>query len=170
MSIDTMTNEQLRELLRIYAHNWLADDGAWFQAVERRRGMDEAMAVDVDAWRVFTVAEARRLKAFLKLPELGGLEGLSAALSLRFYARINRDEIAIDGNALTYRMTDCYVQRARERKGLPWHPCKAVGVVEYGEFARTIDRRISCECLSCFPDIRDESCCCAWRFTLNTED
>ncbi|WP_259299238.1 DUF6125 family protein [Eggerthella lenta] len=33
-------------------------------------------------------------------------------------------------------------------------------------FAESIDDRISCECLSCFPDMTDDSCNCAWKFTL----
>ena len=32
--------------------------------------------------------------------------------------------------------------------------------------AESIDDRISCECLSCFPDMTDDSCNCAWKFTL----
>ena len=34
------------------------------------------------------------------------------------------------------------------------------------EFARVIDPRIRCECVSCYPEITDETCCCAWKFTL----
>ncbi|MEG0324869.1 MAG: DUF6125 family protein [Raoultibacter sp.] len=37
---------------------------------------------------------------------------------------------------------------------------------EYEGFARTLDERIVCECLSCFPDITDETCSCSWKFTL----
>ena len=91
-------------------------------------------------------------------------------MSLRFYANINDDEIRIEGNTLFYRMVDCRVQTARKRKGMEFHPCKTVGIVEYGEFARTIDDRITCECVSCFPDIADETCCCSWKFTLEEQD
>jgi hypothetical protein len=53
---------------------------------------------------------------------------------------------------------------------MDFHPCKTVGIVEYGEFARTIDDRITCECVSCFPDIADKTCCCSWKFTLEEQD
>ncbi len=33
----------------------------------------------------------------------------------------------------------------------------------------TIDDRISCECVSCFPDVTDESCACSWLFTLQPD-
>ena len=169
-ALDNLTREQLVELLEIYAKNWLAADGIWFQSVEKRWGMEEAMYHDVEIWKKFTVVEALKLKKFLHLPERAGLEGLAKALSLRFYANINDDEIRIEGNTLFYRMVDCRVQTARKRKGMDFHPCKTVGIVEYGEFARTIDDRITCECVSFFPNITDETCCCSWKFTLEEQD
>lgn len=163
------TREELIELIGIYSKNWLAMDGVWFQSVERRLGMDEAMYHDAEAWKRFTVIEARRIKEFLKLSERPGLEGLAAALKLRFYANLNNDRIELDGNALIYICVECRVQRARQRKGMPLHPCKSVGIIEYAGFAKTIDERISCECVSCYPDIIDAGCCCKWRFTLAEE-
>ena len=106
----------LDDMLDVYKRQ--AMDGVWFQSVERKLGMHEAMYHDAEAWKRFTVIEARRIKAFLKLPERAGLTGLSNALSLRFYANINRDEIVISGNTLTYRVLDCRVQTARARKNI----------------------------------------------------
>ena len=144
-------------------------DGVWFQSIERTRGMDEAMFHDAEAWKRFTVIEARRIKEFLQLPERPGIDGLARALRLRFYANLNEDRIEIEGNTLTYTSINCRVQRARERKGMPFHSCKEVGIIEYREFARAIDDRFSCACVSCYPDITDPSCCCKWRFTLREE-
>ena len=93
-------------------------------------------------------------------------EGLARALALRCQSAANVDEILVEGDELTYRIVDCRVQNARKRKGMGFHPCRSVGVVEYGVFAESIDDRISCECLSCFPDMTDDSCNCAWKFTL----
>jgi hypothetical protein len=168
--LDTMSREKLIELIGIYSKNWLAMDGFWFQSVERKLGMDEAMFHDVEIWKRFTVTEARRIKAFLGLDEHPGLEGLAQALQLRFYGNINDDtvEIAEDPETgrkkLIYTMVDCYVQSARAKKGMAFHPCKPVGVVEYGGFARTIDDRIQCRCISCYPEVTDASCCCKWEF------
>lgn len=167
--LNTFTKEELIRLIEAYSKNWLAMDGVWFQSVERKSGMEEAIHHDREAWRSFTVIEAKRIKQFLGLPEHAGLEGLAQALQLRFYANINEDEIILeeDGNTLTYRTLDCRVQTARKRKQMEYHPCKSVGIIEYAGFAKTIDDRITCECLSCYPDITDATCCCAWRFTLN---
>lgn len=164
--LNTLSKEDLIQLIEIYSKNWLALDGVWFQSVERKFGIDEAMHHDMEAWKLFTIIEAKRIKEFLNLPEQAGLEGLAKALSLRFYANINKDEITICNNTLTYRAIECRVQNARQRKNMDFHPCKSVGIIEYSGFAKTIDNRISCECLSCYPDINDNSCCCSWLFTL----
>lgn len=167
LNLSQYSKEELIELITLYSKNWLAMDGVWFQSVERELGMDAAMQHDAEAWRRFTVIEAKRIKEFLKLPEHAGLEGLAKALQLRFYAHINRDDIEIVGDTLTYTAIDCRVQTARKRKGMALHPCKSVGLVEYTGFAQTIDDRFTCECVSCYPDITDASCCCKWLFTLH---
>ncbi len=166
MNINDLTKEQLIELLGIYAKNWLAMDGVWFQSVERKHGMDEAMEHDEEAWRRFSPIEAKRLKAFLNLPEQPGLEGLAEALKFRFYGNINDYDLIFQEGKLIFNNVDCRVQTARKRKGMPFHPCKSVGVIEYVEFAKAIDPRIRCRCLSCYPDITNEDVCCSWEFSL----
>ena len=91
--LQDLSREQLEELIGLYAKNWLALDGVWFQAAERRYGMDAAMDLDEDAWRRYTEIEARRIKAFLGLAERPGLAGLEHALRLRFYGQLNCDEV-----------------------------------------------------------------------------
>ena len=144
--IRSLSKEKLIQLIEDYSKNWLAMDGVWFQSVERTNGMDAAMYHDTEAWKRFTVIEAQ----------------------LRFYANLNESDIIRDDaqQVLIYRTRECRVQRARERKNMPFHPCKSVGEIEYAGFARTIDDRITCECISCFPDVTDATCCCAWRFRL----
>ena len=141
--LNALSKEELIRLIDLYSKNWLAMDGVWFQSVEQKFGMDEAMEHDREAWRRFTVIEARRIKEFLGLPERAGLEGLAKALALRFYANINRDEITLEGNTLLYRVLECRVQTARRRKQMEFHPCKPVGIIEYSGFAKVIDDRIS---------------------------
>ena len=45
-NIEELPKEQLYELLKIYAKNWLAHDGCWFLSVEEKYGID--MAIDID--------------------------------------------------------------------------------------------------------------------------
>lgn len=170
MANDIIQNLERKDLLRlidIYAKNWLAMDGVWFQSVEQKFGMGEAIEHDENAWRQFTVIEAKRIIDFLALPEHAGVDGLKKALALRMYANINEDEIITVDNTLIYRTLDCRVQNARKRKGMEFHPCKSVGIIEYTFFAKTIDSRFSCEAISCYPDVKDTTCNCAWKFTLH---
>ena len=166
--LQSLSKEKLIRLIEDYSKNWLAMDGVWFQSVEHMRGMDEAMHHDAEAWKRYTVIEGKRIKQFLELPEYPGLEGLALALQFRFYANLNEADIIWEDEKTTliYRTRECRVQQARERKGMPFHPCKPVGEIEYAGFARAIDERIACQCLSCFPDITDLSCCCAWKFWM----
>ena len=98
------SKEQLCDLVTMMAKNWLALDGVWFQSIERKFGMDEAMYHDGQAWIRYTRIEARRIKQFLNLSERPGLDGLERALALRFYAHLNQDQVIREGNKLIYRM------------------------------------------------------------------
>lgn len=165
--LKALSKEELMDLIEIYSKNWLALDGVWFQSVEKKLGMDEAMHHDIEAWKRYTVIEARRIKAFLRLPEHPGLEGLEKALQFRFYGNLNDHTCVLENGKLIYRNIDCRVQTARKRKGMNFHPCKTVGIHEYSGFAAVIDDRITCKCLSCYPDCIEDACGCAWEFTIN---
>jgi hypothetical protein len=115
----------------------------------------------------FTVIEARRIKQRWGLGDQAGLDGLAFALERRLYAHINRQELRrVDQRTLILRMLDCRVQSARQRKGMAPFPCRSVGLIEYREFARTIDEGITTTCLACPPGGGDETCWCAWQFTV----
>ena len=162
--LDALTREELVELLEITAKDLIALDGTWFQSLEREQGMDTAMEHDRAAWRRFVPSEARRLKKLLDISDRCGLEGLAEALPLRCTSLANEWEILWEDDALVFRITDCRVQNARARKGMEFHPCKSVGELEYAGFAAALDDRIHRECVSCFPDVTDNTCNCAWRF------
>jgi len=166
--IEDLSRDELLELTTIYAKNWLAHDGCWFLAAEEKYGMATAIELDTESWRKFTVVEARRIIDFLQLGENSGIEGLKKALRFRLYASLNKDEITFseDRKTLEYLVKTCRVQSARRKKGLPDFPCKSVGIVEYGYFAKTIDSRFETECISCPPEITNPDYYCIWRFTL----
>ncbi len=145
---------------------WLAHDGLWFQEVEKRLGMEAAIAMDKGAWARFSPLEAARIKERLGLPERGGLETLAKALRARLYTLLNEDDLRLEDGRLVYTMTACRVQEARRRKGLDDFPCKEVGIVEYDTFARAIDPRLRTRCLACPPDPHPRDFTCSWEFTL----
>ena len=167
--LNNLTKEELINYIGDISKNWLAIDGTWFQAVEKRYGIEKAIEIDVDSWNVFTVVEAKRIIQRFNIPKNGGIPALIKALQFRVYANINEQEIVeISENRCVFRMNDCRVQSARNRKGLPDFPCKKVGIPEYSLFAKTIDPRIETNCICCPPHDHPESYYCAWEFILKT--
>ncbi len=167
MDDDNKLKEVPVEMLEDAAKLWLAHDGLWFQEVEKLLGIEKAIELDRNAWAKFTVIEAKRIMQRQNIPEGGGLEALKKALQYRLYAYINVQDIVEETeNSFLFRMVDCRVQSARHRKGLAAFPCKTVGIVEYTEFARTIDPRIKTDCVACPPDEKHPAYWCAWRFSI----
>jgi hypothetical protein len=163
----TLSKEELVKIIVDDAKNWLAHDGVWFQAIEKQYGMEAAVAIDTEAWRHFTVIEARRIMDRLGMKPGAGIPALVECLKHRFYARLNLQDVIEQSEArVVFRMLDCRVQSARKRKGLADHPCKSVGIVEYSEFAKAIDPRIKTNCIACPPDAHPEEFWCAWEFIL----
>jgi len=167
VSIDQLSREDLIKLVHLYAKNWLAHDGCWFLAAEEKFGMETAIELDTASWACFSPIEARRIMQTFDIREGGGLEALERALEYRLYATINRQEAErIDEQTLRFRMVECRVQQTRQRKGLPPFPCKSVGLVEYTQFARTVDPRIETICIHAPPDAVTD-CFCEWEFRLS---
>jgi hypothetical protein len=162
-----LSKEELLAFIGDAAKNWLAHDGLWFQAVEKQHGMDAAIELDRQAWEKFTVIEAERIMKRLEIPPDGGIPALVQALKFRLYAFINVQEIIeVSNSRCVLRMNKCRVQDARGRKGLPDFPCKTVGIVEYSNFAKTIDPRFRTNCIACPPDPHPKEYFCAWEFVL----
>jgi hypothetical protein len=166
-----LSKDELIDLLEGAAKNWLAHDGLWFLAAEQEFGMEVAIELDRRAWEHFTVIEARRIMHHLGIEPGGGIPALKQALQYRLYAHLNVQEtLDVDEHTIVFRMNDCRVQSARKRKGLPDFPCKPVGLVEYGNFARTIDPRFRTRCIACPPDSHPDEYWCAWEFTLHPDE
>ncbi len=166
--LSDLSKEELIKIIVDDAKNWLAHDGLWFQAVEKAHGMDAAIEADRNAWEKFTVVEAKRIMARLGMEPGGGIKALVECLKHRLYARLNLQEtVEVSENRAVFRMVDCRVQSARKRKGLDDFPCKSVGIVEYTEFARSVDPRIKTRCISCPPDDHPGEYWCAWEFSID---
>jgi hypothetical protein len=166
-----LSKDELINLLEDAAKNWLAHDGLWFLTVEDKFDMETAIELDRCAWEQFTVIEAKRIMRRLGVEPGGGIPVLKQALQRRLYAYINEQEIIdLDERTIIFRMSECRVQTTRQRKGLPDFPCKPVGLVEYANFAHTIDPRFSTRCIACPPDAHPDEYWCAWEFSLRDEE
>lgn len=153
-----------------FAKLWLAHDGLWFQAVEKKFGLKAAIELDKEAWKKFSPVEAKRIMERLGLEQGEGIPALVKALGERLYERINDQEvIEADEEHAVFMMKSCRVQDARRRKNMAPFPCKEVGIVEYGQFARTIDPRIKTRCITCPPDDYNGEYWCMWEFSIDKE-
>jgi len=167
MDYEELTKEQMQTQLAELAKRWLAMDGLWFQAVEKKHGIETAIDLDKEVWRLFSPLEAKRIMSFLGVEQGGGLDALAECLKYRCYSYINEQEITRPSpDTLILKMIKCRVQDARRRKNMAPFPCKQVGIIEYEEFARTIDPRIVAKCLACPPDDEERDFWCGWEFTL----
>ena len=165
-----MDKAALADLRDRVAKNWLANDGVWFQAVEKAEGMNEAKRCNDSCWAQFSQVEAASIRWLIGLPENSGLAGLKQALGFRVYGSINTQSIVDETpTSFVFCMNECRVQVARKRKGLADYPCKSAGMVEYSYFARAVDRRIRTECVACPPDSHPDEWYCAWKFILDEE-
>ena len=161
-----MEKERLISLINAMSANWLTNDGVWFRTVEDDHDMYTGKRCNDTCWTRYSPVEASILRSFLRLPEQSGLDGLEQALKYRLYANINEQAIERSGDELILRMVKCLVQKTRGSQGLPDYPCKSAGIAEFETFARTIDCRITTECISCPPDEHPKEWVCAWRFHI----
>src|SRR5512136_2795091 len=86
--LSDLSKDELIGIIIDDAKNWLAHDGLWFQAVEKAHGMEAAIDADREAWRHFTVIEAKRIMERLGLKPGGGIPALMQCLNYRLYARL----------------------------------------------------------------------------------
>jgi hypothetical protein len=165
--LEKLSRQELINYIEDISKNWLAIDGTWFLAAEETYGIEKAIELDALSWKRFSPTEAKRIMKRFSIPIGGGIKSLIKALNFRVYANINEQEITeASDTRCVFRMNNCRVQAARKRKGLLDFPCKKVGIIEYTEFAKTIDPRIKTRCIFCPPDKHPEGCYCAWEFTL----
>jgi hypothetical protein len=161
-----MEKGKLISLINAMSANWLTNDGVWFRTVEDNHDMYTSKRCNDTCWIRYSPVEASIIKSFLHLPEQSGLSGLEQALKFRLYANINEQTIERSGDEITLRMVRCLVQKTRGSQGLPDYPCKSAGIAEFETFARTIDSRITTQCICCPPDKHPKEWVCAWRFYI----
>lgn len=165
-ALEGLPPEGLVDLIEDGAKNWLAMDGLWFLAVEDRFGLATAIELDRAVWEKFSPLEARRIMRRRGIAPGGGLPALADALRFRLYARLNDQEIRwTERGTLVLEMKACRVHEARNRDRRPPFPCRSVGLVEYGAFARAVDERIAVRCRGCPPE-RPAGAWCAWEFSI----
>ena len=166
MKIDFMKlpKETLVDIIKMYSKNVLTVDGLWFRGCEDRFGIEKAIEIDTEVWRIYGATEARRIKETMKIKGKG-VHALATALNLQIWVPCMQYAFSnTSDNNLIFTITDCRPQKARIRHGIGEFNCKPVGIALFEAFAREIDPDINCECLVCPPDEHPDDVWCSWRF------
>ncbi|MCX8182087.1 MAG: DUF6125 family protein [Candidatus Methanomethyliaceae archaeon] len=163
--LNSLTREELLELVEVMSKNLLTLDGYWFLSVENRYGQSIAVEIDREAWEQFGTSEARRIKKFLKISE-GTLEELAKALHFTSIAPVSAVCVENKGNSVVLSIKNCRPQTARMKSGRGLFPCKPVGLAHLSAFAKVINPKFRVKCLICPPDERPKDLWCSWEFYL----
>lgn len=163
--LESLTREELLELIEVMSKNLLTLDGYWFLSIEKRYGQSVAVDIDREAWEQFGTSEARRIKNFLKISE-GTLEDLARALNFTSIAPVSAISVETKGDRVVLSIKNCRPQTARIKSGKGVFPCKPVGLAHLSAFAKVINPRFRVRCLICPPDAHPDNLWCSWEFYL----
>ncbi len=166
MELESLSEETLLKVIKMYSRNWLTIDGLWFQGVEDEYGLDAALKIDLKVWERQSLIEARRIKETLNLTGEGPravMQAFNFLTAMPSFALPEYEEKNSGGLVVSF--PHCPVQETRLRQGRGEFPCKPVGITQFSGFAEVIDPRVKVKCLFCPPDPHPEDIWCKWELT-----
>lgn len=165
-SVDVPAGE-LASLLYVATRDLNTLDGLWFLAVEEKYGTEMATAIDEKVWERFAAIEAKRVRDAFGIKDVG-LKGFLEVLR-RCPSSAGFGNAVIDHeseNRARMRVTDCWPQAARVRKGLGTFNCRGVDERFFRVMASAIDPRVKASCVFCPPEERRNGFWCEWVFEV----
>lgn len=166
-TLEGLSKKELLNVIEMFSMNWLTVDGLWFTLVEDKYGLEAALDLDLKMWKQHALIEARRIKRYMGMEEVG-VKGILKALSFMTFNPAMPFSYSMDGLDQTCAymwFTSCRPQEARIKSGKGEFPCKEVGFACYEGVAKIIDPSVSVECVFCPPDSHPSDIWCKWRFT-----
>jgi len=169
VTVETLEEEKLKELLDIGGRLWLTIDGLWIQSVERELGTQKCLEMYTKIMAQNGAIEARRLGRFLGLPEgKAKIDEVIAARGL-FNGGVRSEHKWISDKEVILDLYNCRPQQGRAEKGQPIFPCKEMETAHLGSFTRQLNPKLKVECLFCPPDERPadvpKEVSCRWKIT-----
>lgn len=128
-----ITDQQLIELGQF---SFVRMDGAWFMALARKIGVQEAWDMDVEAWKQFSYVFGKKLKKDF-IPNPVWPDSFLDAMSI--FSRVLKIEgrqITVEGDRIVVRVTDCETQKAISKAGVA--DCGITTVQTYQGIARAL--------------------------------
>lgn len=160
--------DTLVKMLTMYAKLYIAIDGFWYMTVMSRCGNDEALACDIQAWKIMSKYEKKRIAETLKIT---GNDVLSFIKTLQmspwFMHTKYRIEMENNDNAILS-VTYCPTLDALEKegKGRQENICSVFEPEIFQNYAALFNAGICVKPLSPLPREDKENICCKWSFKL----
>jgi len=164
--LESMNREQLIDLTTLYARAMITVDGLWFLEVEKSLGIDEAIQLDENVWRIFGQLAIKRLKKFLGIETVSSLEGLARLIMLSPMFVCLGGTACIDNGKCIASVTHCHPQKMRVQKGMGEFPCKSVGKSYFEGMVAEMGPKVRFNCRFCPPDEHPENLWCQWEIWL----
>ncbi|MFC1822269.1 DUF6125 family protein [Thermodesulfobacteriota bacterium] len=138
-----LSDEQLLEIAQVSLTRL---DGAWFMALAKELGVETAWNIDIEAWKQFSYVFGKKIrKDYMPNPTWPD----SFLEAMEIFAKIMKvegREVTTDGGVITFRVTDCEIQKAISKAGVA--DCGIATLQSYEGVARGLfgkDMEISTE-------------------------
>ena len=164
------SKEQLVQAIKMVARTWVITDGIYFQTIEDKWGLDEAVKADMKMWERVTVHEARKIRDIFQINEKGPL-AIAKALDFVTFSMLDGFELAFEERTperVVFAWTRCAPQEARLAQGRGEFPCKPVGCMFLEKMIEVFDPEVTLQCHICPPDPHPDNIWCKWELAKST--
>ncbi len=155
-----------RQIADYFHRSYAAVDGLWFMKIEEKYGLDNALDIDVEVWKVLPKIQARFIKELVGAEQ--GIKGLYEC----FLVKLNiegfhyNDEMIEQGKGFIIRIDECPWHNIMIKSGREKLSAKVgtrICTVEYSTWASEFDRNIK---FQLGHQICEGSESCTLRFSL----
>lgn len=168
IDFNDFSHDTLVRMLTMYAKMYIAIDGFWYMTVMHRSGNDEALACDIQAWKIMSKYEKKRIGEAM---DINGNDVLSFIKTLQlspwFIHTKYRVDMEDNNNALLT-VTYCPTLDALEKEGTgrQKHICSVFEPEVFSNYASLFNPKIEVNSLAPLPRQNREDICCKWSFRL----
>jgi hypothetical protein len=152
----------------MYAKLYVAIDGFWYMTVMDRNGNDEALACDIQAWKIMSKYEKKRIGETLRIQ---GNDILSFIKTLQISPWFILTGYTVDmesNNSAILTVTHCPTLEALEKEGSGRQKqiCSVFETEIFRNYASLFNPNIETKPLTPLPRISKDDVCCKWSFKL----